>query len=167
MRRRIFNVMLIIISSIIIIWGYYYLNKYYNFCIPCIFHKITGFYCPGCGATRCLLSLFRGNIVESYNYDTMLSAFLNCLDPDALKRLKDEAQRQGYFSITHTLHEIIMQRTDTTKADTIGAEVRELFDDVRISTGQKINDDTYYKRKQNRGNDYTTISQRKTYKADL
>ena len=109
----------------------------------------------------------QGNIVESYNYDTMLSAFLNCLDPDALKRLKDEAQRQGYFSITHTLHEIIMQRTDTTKADTIGAEVRELFDDVRISTGQKINDDTYYKRKQNRGNDYTTISQRKTYKADL
>ena len=71
MRRRIFNVMLIIISSIIIIWGYYYLNKYYNFCIPCIFHKITGFYCPGCGATRCLLSLFRGNIVESYNYNRL------------------------------------------------------------------------------------------------
>ena len=109
----------------------------------------------------------QGNIVESYNYDTMLSAFLNCLDPDALQRLKDEAQRQGYFSITHTLHEIILQRTANTKADTISAEVRELFTDERIATGQRINEDTYYKSKHNRGNDYTTITQRKNYRADL
>jgi len=109
----------------------------------------------------------QGNIMESYNYDTMLSAFLSCLDPDALQRLKDEAQRQGYFSITHTLHEIIMQRTANTKADTISAEVRELFTDERIPTGQKINEDTHFKRKQNRGNDYTTITPRKTYRADV
>ena len=109
----------------------------------------------------------QGNIVESYNYDTMLSAFLSCLDPDALQRLKDEAQRQGYFSITHTLHEIIMQRTADTKADNISTEVRELLADERIPTGQKKNNDTHYKRKQNRGNDYTTITPRKTYKADL
>ncbi len=108
-----------------------------------------------------------GNIMESYNYDTMLSAFLNCLDPDALQRLKDEAQRQGYFSITHTLHNLIMQRTADTKADTISAEVRGLFTDERIPTGQQINEDTYYKKKHNRGNDYTTITQRKNYRADL
>ena len=109
----------------------------------------------------------QGNMVESYNYDTMLSAFLSCLDPDALQRLKDEARQQGYFSITHTLHEIIMQRTANTKADTISAEVRELFDDERIPTGNKTNKDTYYKRKPNRGNDYTTITPRKTYRADV
>jgi hypothetical protein len=109
----------------------------------------------------------QGNIIESYNYDTMLSAFLSCLDPDVLQRLKDEAQRHGYFSITQTLHEIIMQRTTNTKADTISAEVRELFNDERIPTGQRTNKDTHYKRKQNRGNDYTTIAQRKTYRADV
>ena len=109
----------------------------------------------------------QGNIMESYNYDTMLSAFLNCLDPDALQRLKDEAQRQGYFSITHTLHEIIMQRTADIKADTISAEVREMFTDERIPTGQQKNEESHYKRKQNRGNDYTTITPRKTYRADL
>ena len=109
----------------------------------------------------------QGNMVESYNYDTMLSAFLNCLDPDALQRLKDEAQRHGYFSMTHTLHEIIMQRTADTKADTISAEVRELFADERIPTGHKTNKDTYYKRKPNRGNDYTTITTNKTYRADI
>lgn len=108
-----------------------------------------------------------GNVVESYNFDTMLSAFLNCLDPDALQRLKDEAKRLGYFSITHTLHELIMQRTANTKADTISAEVRELFADERITTGQRINEDTHYKRKHNRGDGYTTITQQKTYRADL
>lgn len=108
----------------------------------------------------------QGNMVESYNYDTMLSAFLSCLDPDALQRLKDEAQQKGYFSITHTLHEIIMQRTANTKADTISAEVRELFADERIPTGQRINEDTYYRRKNNVG-DYTTITEKKTCRADL
>lgn len=108
-----------------------------------------------------------GNVVESYNFDTMLSAFLNCLDPDALQRLKDEAKRLGYFSITHTLHELIMQRTANTTAYDMSAEVRELFADERIATGERINEDTHYKSKQNRGNDYTTITPRKTYKADL
>lgn len=109
----------------------------------------------------------QGNMIESYNYDTMLSAFLNCLDPDALQRLKVEAQRQGYFSITQTLHELIMQQTTNTTIDSISDEVRELFADERIPTGLKTNNDVYYKRKQNRGDDYTTITQRKTYKADL
>lgn len=108
-----------------------------------------------------------GNVVESYNFDTMLSAFLNCLDPDALQRLKDEAKRLGYFSITHTLHELIMQRTANIKADNMSDEVRELFADERIATGQKTNTDTHYKAKQNRGNDYTTITTRKTYRADI
>ena len=27
---------------------------------PCAFHKITGFYCPGCGGTRAVFSLARG-----------------------------------------------------------------------------------------------------------
>lgn len=108
-----------------------------------------------------------GNVIESYNFDTMLSAFLNCLDPDALQRLKDEAKRLGYFSITHTLHELIMQRTANTTAYDMSAEVRELFTDERIATGQKTNNDIHYTAKQNRGNDYTTITPRKTYKADL
>ena len=108
----------------------------------------------------------QGNIIESYNYDGMLSAFLGCLDPDALQRLKDEAERLGYFSITHTLHELIMQRTPTTTADNMRAEVQEMFNDIRIDTGQQPNEETHYKSKPNRG-DYTTITPQKTYRADL
>lgn len=96
----------------------------------------------------------QGNMIENYNYDGMLSAFLDSLDPDALQRLKDEAKRNGYFSITHTLHELIMQRT-TPKAEAMSAEVQDLFSDVRIVTGERPNEETHYKRKPNKGNEYT------------
>lgn len=58
-----------------------------------------------------------------------------------------------------------MQRT-ATHEETIADEVREMFTDERIPTGQRINEDIYYRGKHNRG-DYTTITQNKTYRADL
>ncbi len=30
--------------------------------LPCIFHKLTGLFCPGCGATRAVWSLTRGDL---------------------------------------------------------------------------------------------------------
>ena len=35
---------------------------------PCIFHQVTGFYCPGCGGTRAVLALLKGNIIQSFLY---------------------------------------------------------------------------------------------------
>lgn len=32
---------------------------------PCIFHKVTGLYCLGCGGTRAVFALVRGNIIKS------------------------------------------------------------------------------------------------------
>ena len=31
----------------------------------CLFHKMTGLYCPGCGATRALLFMLKGDIIKS------------------------------------------------------------------------------------------------------
>lgn len=107
-----------------------------------------------------------GNIIESYNYDTMLSAFLGSTDPDVLQLLEDETKRLGYFSITHTLHELMLQRSASAE-DTIAEDVAELFSDIRIPTGQSINDDVYYKRKLNRGDGYSTITRKQTYRVDV
>ena len=110
----------------------------------------------------------QGNVIESYNYDGMLSAFLGCIDPDGLQRLKDEARRLGYFSITHALHELIMQRTPTTTADNMRAEVQELFSDVRIATGEQPNEETHYRRKRNMSDDYAAPTPHKRRaRADL
>ena len=35
---------------------------------PCIIHRLTGFYCPGCGATRSVLSLLSGHPWRSFFY---------------------------------------------------------------------------------------------------
>lgn len=36
--------------------------------IPCMFQKLTGLYCPGCGGTRAVKALLRGNILVSALY---------------------------------------------------------------------------------------------------
>lgn len=35
---------------------------------PCAIHAVTGYYCPGCGATRALIALLRGQLVRSLMY---------------------------------------------------------------------------------------------------
>jgi hypothetical protein len=32
---------------------------------PCVFHKLTGLHCPGCGATRCVYALLHGDILTA------------------------------------------------------------------------------------------------------
>ncbi len=34
--------------------------------IPCLFHTMTGIYCPGCGGTRAVCALLAGRIGESF-----------------------------------------------------------------------------------------------------
>lgn len=107
-----------------------------------------------------------GNFVESYNYDTMLAAFLSAIDPDCVQRLEDEAKELRYFSITHALCEMILKCSARTEKDIMRADIAAIFSDERITTGEKTNKDTHYKRKPNVG-DYTTIYQKATYRADL
>ena len=57
------------IVSLIILLVYYFLNKAFNFTIPCLFHKITGLYCPGCGITRMLFALLRLDIYQAFRYN--------------------------------------------------------------------------------------------------
>ncbi len=36
---------------------------------PCIFHRVTGLWCPGCGLTRGAHALFNGRLGESFGYN--------------------------------------------------------------------------------------------------
>lgn len=36
--------------------------------LPCLFHLFTGFYCPGCGGTRAILLLLKGDVAGSIKY---------------------------------------------------------------------------------------------------
>lgn len=59
----IFTIILIIMAILVLGFG---------IAIPCIFHELTGLYCPGCGATRAMIALSRGNIYQAIRYNSVI-----------------------------------------------------------------------------------------------
>lgn len=107
-----------------------------------------------------------GKLVESYNYDTMLSSFLTAIDPDVQKKLSIKAKDMGYFSITAALRSIILESVD--EQYTIEKDINNIFSDIRISTGQAVNDEVHYNRGYRKNLDeYTTITPNPIYRADI
>ncbi len=106
-------------------------------------------------------------IIGNYNFDAMLTAFLEAADPEVLQKLKEKEQEYGYFSMMHTLHELVIGRTDN--KDEKRAEIQKMFTDVRIGTGQQINSEVHYQRKHtNRfGEHTTTIWKEDCMRADI
>ena len=47
--------------------------------IPCLFHKLTGLDCPGCGMTRAVLSLARSDIAAAFGYNAIWPVILGYL----------------------------------------------------------------------------------------
>lgn len=45
---------------------------------PCAFHRITGWYCPGCGGTRAVFALCRGEIVRSFKFHPLVLYSVVC-----------------------------------------------------------------------------------------
>ncbi|MCG6552624.1 MAG: DUF2752 domain-containing protein [Candidatus Magnetominusculus sp. LBB02] len=35
----------------------------------CVFHELTGLYCPGCGSTRAVYQLLHGNIAAAFRFN--------------------------------------------------------------------------------------------------
>jgi hypothetical protein len=63
----IFTLILFIISFIHI-----FEIKYQFFMVPCLFNKLTGLYCPGCGGTRSVEALLHGHPMKSIQYNPIV-----------------------------------------------------------------------------------------------
>lgn len=44
----------------------------YSFYPVCAFHRLTGLYCPGCGAQRALHSLLHGEVLAALHFNPLL-----------------------------------------------------------------------------------------------
>lgn len=56
---------------------YYFLSEitgigFLHFHFPCLFHALTGYYCPGCGGTRAVYALLHGKIFQSFLYHPLV-----------------------------------------------------------------------------------------------
>lgn len=40
--------------------------------VPCLFHSVTGYYCPGCGGTRAVRALLSFRLAESLRYHPLV-----------------------------------------------------------------------------------------------
>lgn len=61
------------IIGLAVIAIYFFIYKNMGFDIrkwltPCLFHQITGYYCPGCGGTRAVAALGSGKILRAFCY---------------------------------------------------------------------------------------------------
>ncbi len=64
------------IIMIVCLICYLLLGDYFHLYLFCPIKKITGLYCPGCGMTRMLLSILRGNFYQAFRYNPLIFILL-------------------------------------------------------------------------------------------
>ncbi|MCX6895067.1 MAG: DUF2752 domain-containing protein [Verrucomicrobia bacterium] len=63
----------------------------HGFFPPCLFHELTGWNCPGCGATRAAHALLHGRLAEAWRDNALLVAALPRLAGFAVFRRRGRA----------------------------------------------------------------------------
>lgn len=80
MNSRRKNVVIAILPLILIPFvfiGAYIYNRYIRiYVLPCQIKMCTGLYCPGCGGTRCIYALLRGDIIGAIRSNAIVVAAL-------------------------------------------------------------------------------------------
>ncbi|MBD8923609.1 DUF2752 domain-containing protein [bacterium] len=51
---------------------YLVLIERFGITIPCLFHKITKLYCPGCGITRLFFSILKLDFYQAFRYNPLV-----------------------------------------------------------------------------------------------
>lgn len=103
-----------------------------------------------------------GELREETDTDKILWNFLGTIIPEFKKKISKE---DALKNISKDLCKVFIQPAK----DYIKEEVESMFMDIRIPTGQKINDGIYYKRKKNNGGleAYTTYGVQKNHNVFL
>ncbi len=68
MRKKIIFIIIIVVGLVC----YLLLGDYFHFYLFCPIKKITGLYCPGCGVTRMLLSILKGEFYQAFRYNPLI-----------------------------------------------------------------------------------------------
>lgn len=76
--KKVYKISLVFFKKIqpivvILAIGFLYLFFFqkFGFGIPCIFNKLTGYKCPGCGMTRAMAEIWDGNFKVAMQYNAL------------------------------------------------------------------------------------------------
>ena len=58
---------------------YAWVHSAYGFSVPCLFRKVTGWDCPGCGVSRMLLAILRLDFSAAFLFNRVLFCLLPVL----------------------------------------------------------------------------------------
>lgn len=89
-----------------VLWGFLPSVLTGLFHVPCVFHRITGLYCPGCGGTRAVEMLLQREVILSFFYHPIVLY---------------GAVLYGWFMISHTIEYLSKGRLK------IGMKYRNLY----------------------------------------
>ncbi len=114
--KRLIKVVSFLLVLIMLLLGYYFLNAKFHIGIPCIFYELTGYKCPGCGITRALFSLLKGDVVTAFRYNKLIfilapflgfyfiyQAYLYILGIEQSKKTRNNIQKVAIFFIVISL----------------------------------------------------------------
>ena len=68
------KILIIILVILFILYLVFY--KITGFAVPCPFHALTSFYCPGCGITRMFTSILTLDFYEAFRYNSLVFILL-------------------------------------------------------------------------------------------
>lgn len=51
---------------------YLIFGKVFGIYVPCFLNYVTGLYCPGCGLTRMLYSMLKGNFYQAFRFNPLM-----------------------------------------------------------------------------------------------
>ena len=66
----------------------------HGFIPPCLFHRLTGWNCPGCGATRALYALLHGDVIAALHDNALAVGALPSLAWMAIRNVFRRRQGQ-------------------------------------------------------------------------
>jgi hypothetical protein len=75
-KKRIVNLIVAISLALAIGLLYYVSFRYLDVSVPCIFRKLTGLYCPGCGLTRMCSAILEGDLIAAFGYNPLCFVLL-------------------------------------------------------------------------------------------
>ena len=72
-KKRLILAIVVFIMLLLVTLLYIKIFEKFHLAIPCVFHQITGFFCPGCGATRVIIALINLDFSTALKQNAILT----------------------------------------------------------------------------------------------